>query len=99
MPSLTQLDKEFEEDIAPSVEVIREIEDEEAEKERQMILDSQTRREFERQQHDQAHRVQRQMSNDLQVSMEANAALEVEADVQRHGYYESNHTRLNSSRE
>ena len=87
--SLSQADRDFEEDIAPSMEVIREIEQEEAEKERQLILDSQTRREIEIEHQNQSRSAQRQLTNDIRESMAAGAALEMETEIQQRGFYES----------
>ena len=76
-PNSEQMEKEYEENIAPSIEVLRELEQEEAEIERQMILDSQTRRDIENQ------RVtnQNRFIHELNVSSEAQNELEMESEL------------------
>ena len=93
-----ELDKDYEENIAPSMEVIRELENEEAEKERQLVLDSQTRREVEEQHQNQSRQYQRQLSNDIRNSMEAGVVLDTESEIRQRGFYESGHPSNVSSR-
>ena len=88
--SLSQADREFEEDIAPSMDVIRELEQEEAERERQLILDSQTRREVEADHHqNQSRSTQSQIAEQIREAMATSVTLEMEADIREHGFYES----------
>ena len=70
------------EDYGPELEVIRDLEKEEEEIERQLILDSQTRREVEKSQVNQVQRAHQQLIHDLEMSLDAKDQADEELEAQ-----------------
>ena len=72
---------EFIDENGPELEVIRDLEQEEAEQERQLILDSQTRREIQESQKKQDERARAELLKDLELSMEAKDQMDLELEI------------------
>ena len=75
------ISNDFDAENEPELEVIRDLEQEEAERERQLILDSQTRREIQEAQMNRDERAETELLKDLELSMEAKDQLDLELEL------------------
>ena len=85
----SDFNREFEKEIEPAMEVVREIENEEEEKERQLVLDSQQRRDVELEHQNHVRVARERLVHDLQTSLATENEISTESEIQYQRLLES----------